>query len=182
MDSLVTYRDGVRPIVVQLGQRMKRLGGETYTGDERPYVNAVQTLQHMGGLALVGLLHTHEGLAREVTEKFGLKNGRCDDLAVAHKAFIKHGIDVSYLDEPVAFINAFKHGPGRSMDAAYDRQGPTILNATTRAFVGMMDAAPITRGVALKRLNLDLSLARFDRYAVAFIDFWQAFPTTPRQA
>ena len=78
--SLVTYRDGVRPVVVQLGRRMKRLVSEPYSGDELPYVNAVQTLQHMSGLALVGLLHTHEGLAREVVEKFGLKNGRCDDL------------------------------------------------------------------------------------------------------
>src|SRR5258708_3960772 len=182
IQSLVTYRDGLRPVVAQLDRRMERLGHEPYTGDERPCVNAVQTLQHMGGLALVGLLHTHEGLAREVVEKFVLKNGRCDDLAAAHKAFTKHGIDVSQLHEPVEFIDAFKHGPGRSMDAAYGRQGTEMLNEAARAFVNMMGAAPITRAVVLKRLNLDLSLARFDRYAEAFIAFWRTFPKIPRGA
>ena len=68
------------------------------------------------------------------------------------------------------------------MDAAYDRQGGEILNETTRAFVDLMDAALITRAVALKRLNLDLSLARFDRYASAFIVFWRTFPAIPRGA
>jgi hypothetical protein len=182
VESLATYRDGVRPIVVQLGRRTRRLGSEPYTDDERPYINAVRTLEHMGGLALVGLLHTHEGLAREVVEKFGLQSGPCLDLGPAHKAFANQGIDVDQLSEPVEFINAFKHGPGHSMNAAYDRQGLGILNETTRAFVDLMQGTPLTRGVALKRGNLDVSLARFDGYAATFIGFWQAFPEVPRKA
>lgn len=180
--NLATYRDGVRPVVVQLGRRVKRLGKEPYTGDERPYIDAVQTLQHMGGLALVGLLHTHEELVREVVEKFVLKNGQCDDLEKAHKAFTKHGINVENLSEPVEFINAFKHGHGRSMVAAYDRQGPEMLNETTRLFANIMNDASSARSAALKRLNLDLSLTRFDRYAEVLISFWLTFPVTPRRA
>ncbi len=177
---LVTFRDGVRPVVAQLGRRMKRLASEPFAGDEQPYINAVEVLQHMGGLALVGLLHTHEGLAREVVEQFGLGNGPCDDLKVAHKAFIKHGIDVGQLTEPIEFINAFKHGAGRSMDLAYDRLGLDMLNETTQVFLNMTGGLPAAREVVLKRMNLDLSLVRFDRYAVAFIAFWQTFPTNPR--